>query len=124
MVLGELLVGLGSGPSVLGLFNLPYFESAHVSEAIREFGELGVIFLMFTAGLEVAVDDLRKAGRPAVWSGVWEILSPLVLRVGAGPVRSASILSARSSSALSWRRRRSASGPVDGESDVSQTPKA
>ncbi len=79
VVLGELFVGLVLGPSVLGLFNLPYFESAHVGEAIREFGELGVIFLMFTAGLEVAVDDLRKAGRPAVWTGVLGVVSPLVL---------------------------------------------
>ena len=79
VVLGELLIGLLLGPSVLGLFNLPYFESAHVGEAIREFGELGVIFLMFTAGLEVAVDDLRKAGRPAVWTGVLGVLAPLVL---------------------------------------------
>ncbi len=83
VVLGELLVGLVLGPSVLGLFKLPYFETAHVSEALIEFGELGVIFLMFTAGLEVAVDDLRKAGRPAVWAGVLGVVSPLLLGTAA-----------------------------------------
>lgn len=83
VVLGELLVGLILGPSLLGVFNQPYFEAAHVTEALIEFGELGVIFLMFTAGLEVQVDDMRRAGRPAVWAGVLGVLLPLVLGTAA-----------------------------------------
>ena len=79
VVLGELLVGLVLGPSVLGLFSLPYFEAAHVTDALEEFGELGVIFLMFSAGLEVQIDDLRKAGQPSIWAGVLGVVAPLVL---------------------------------------------
>jgi|GEM_PF-1841063 len=86
VVLGELLIGLLLGPSVLGLFSLPYFEAAHVQGALEEFGELGVIFLMFTAGLEVQIDDLRKSGQPSIWAGVLGVFAgvlgvfaPLVL---------------------------------------------
>ncbi len=79
VVLGELLVGLILGPSLLGVFAHPYFAGAHVDTALKEFGELGVIFLMFTAGLEVQVDDLRKAGRPSLWAGVLGVAVPLVL---------------------------------------------
>jgi Kef-type K+ transport system membrane component KefB len=57
VVLGELLAGLLLGPSVVCLFQQPYFEQAHVADALREFGELGVIFLMFVAGLEIHLSD-------------------------------------------------------------------
>mgnify|MGYP001183670366 CR=1 FL=1 len=79
VVLGELLVGLVLGPSVLGVFTQPYFAAVHVDTTLIELGELGVIFLMFTAGLEVQVDDLRKAGRPSVWAGVLGVAAPLIL---------------------------------------------
>lgn len=79
VVLGELLVGLLLGPSLLDVFAQPYFAAAHVDAALSEFGELGVIFLMFTAGLEVQVDDLRKAGRASLWVGVLGVVAPLVL---------------------------------------------
>ncbi len=79
VVLGELLVGLLLGPSLFDVFAQPYFAAAHVDAALIEFGELGVIFLMFTAGLEVQVDDLRKTGRASLWVGVLGVVAPLVL---------------------------------------------
>jgi Kef-type K+ transport system membrane component KefB len=78
-VLGELTVGLLLGPSVLNLFGQPYFETAHTSETLHELGELGVIFLMFAAGLEIHLSDFVKTGKPALFAGVLGVLVPIGL---------------------------------------------
>jgi Kef-type K+ transport system membrane component KefB len=78
-VLGELIVGLLLGPSVLNLFGYAYFAEAHTAETLHELGELGVIFLMFAAGLEIHLPDLVRTGRPAVWTGVLGVLVPIGL---------------------------------------------
>ncbi|MCL4302553.1 MAG: cation:proton antiporter [Anaerolineae bacterium] len=80
-VLGELVVGLLLGPSVLNVFGQPYFEAAHTVDTLHELGELGVIFLMFTAGLEIHLSDLTKTGKPAVLVGVLGVLVPIGLGV-------------------------------------------
>ncbi|MGQ0603845.1 MAG: cation:proton antiporter [Anaerolineales bacterium] len=81
VVLGNLLAGLLLGPSLLNVFDAPYFQQAHVTEALHEFGELGVIFLMFTAGLEIQLSDLVQARRPAMLTGVLGVVVPLGLGV-------------------------------------------
>lgn len=78
-VLGELAAGLLVGPSVLNLLGSPLLESGTLSDVIHQLGQLGVIWLMFAAGLETDLDDLRKTGRPAVLSGVLGVLSPMLL---------------------------------------------
>jgi Kef-type K+ transport system membrane component KefB len=78
-VLGELVVGLLLGPSVLNLFGQPYFETAHITESLHELGELGVIFLMFAAGLEIHLSDFVKTGKPAIFAGVLGVLVPVGL---------------------------------------------
>lgn len=80
-VLGELVVGLLLGPSVLNVFGQPYFEAAHTTDTLHELGELGVILLMFTAGLEIHLSDLTKTGKPAVLVGVLGVLVPIGLGV-------------------------------------------
>ena len=50
-VLGELLVGILLGPSLLDILHLP-FVTGHLGETIKELGELGVLLLMFIAGLD------------------------------------------------------------------------
>ena len=77
-VLGELLAGLALGPSLLNIFGSDYFQKAHVIETLHELGELGVIFLMFVAGLEVQLSDFAKAGKPAVFSGVLGVMFPIL----------------------------------------------
>ncbi|MGE5560173.1 MAG: cation:proton antiporter [Chloroflexota bacterium] len=57
-VLGELLVGIILGPSLLGW--------VHPSAGLADFAQLGVILLMFIAGLETDLAALRKAGLPAL----------------------------------------------------------
>ena len=49
-VLGEIIVGIIIGPAVLGL--------VEKNELLHIFSELGVIFLMFFAGIETNLKDL------------------------------------------------------------------
>ena len=59
-VLGELLVGILLGPSVLNLLHVPYFNDEHLPETIEYLAEIGVMLLMFVAGLELHLTDLAK----------------------------------------------------------------
>jgi len=81
-VLGELLAGLVLGPSLLAVFALPYFAAAHVAELLVELGEIGVILLMFVAGMDVHLEDMIKTGKPALLAGVLGVLAPVLLTVG------------------------------------------
>ncbi len=81
-VLGELLAGLILGPTVIDLLHLPFLSSQHTGDIILELAELGVIFLMFTAGLEVDLEGMLKSGRVAVLAGSLGVFAPIL--VGAG----------------------------------------
>lgn len=82
-VLGELLVGMLLGPTVLDLFHVPYFTDQHLSEVIHELAELGVLFLMFLAGLELHLSDLAKSSKIAGLAGSLGVLFPVLLGAGA-----------------------------------------
>ncbi|HZQ10078.1 MAG TPA: cation:proton antiporter [Anaerolineae bacterium] len=78
-VVGELLAGLVLGPSVINLFHLAPFAGGHTQDIIYELAEVGVIFLMFVAGLEVNLDDMIKSGKVALLAGNLGVLVPIVL---------------------------------------------
>lgn len=78
-VLGELLMGLILGPTFLNLLGQPILSGGHVGEISLELGELGVIFLMFMAGLEVDLEQMLKSGRVAILVGVLGVVVPLAL---------------------------------------------
>lgn len=77
-VLGELLVGLLLGPSLLDLFHIGPFAGGHSQDIIYELAEVGVIFLMFVAGLEVDVDEMLKSGKVALLGGNLGVIIPLL----------------------------------------------
>lgn len=77
-VLGELLVGILLGPSVIDLLHLPFIDEA-IAETIAELGELGVLLLMFIAGLELHLDELTRNTRVAAYGGLLGVLVPTVL---------------------------------------------
>jgi Kef-type K+ transport system membrane component KefB len=81
-VLGELIAGLLLGPSVINILHAPFVTSIHLEATIDELAEFGVIFLMFIAGLEVEVDELRKAGKVATFAGILGVLTPLLFGWG------------------------------------------
>lgn len=85
-VLGELIVGLLLGPSLVDIGHLPFITAAHVSETIHELGELGVLLLMFIAGLELHLSELAKNTRVAAYSGVLGVILPVGLGFLAGEV--------------------------------------
>ncbi len=63
-VLGELLAGLLLGPTAIDLIHLPafsHFELLH--EEVSHLAEIGVVFLMFVAGLEVDLSEMLRAGQ-------------------------------------------------------------
>ncbi len=78
-VLGELLVGLILGPTILNiLFSWPLFhEPELLKEALTLMAELGVIMLMFLAGLELHLPELLRSGKVSAFSGILGVLVPL-----------------------------------------------
>jgi len=78
-VLGELVVGLLLGPSLLNMGHWPLFGSEQLREIISTLAHLGVIFLMFVAGLEVDLGMMAQTGRIAVIAGVSGVIAPVVL---------------------------------------------
>ena len=82
-VLGELLVGVLLGPTLLNLLHTPAFglAEAHLGETISELAELGVLLLMFKVGLEVHISELLKVGLVGVVAGVIGALLPVAVTV-------------------------------------------
>ena len=78
-VLGQLLVGLLLGPTFLGLLGLPFFDAHANQETLYSLAEIGVIFLMLMAGLEVDFGELLKSGRISMLAGILGVVVPLIL---------------------------------------------
>lgn len=83
-VLGELLVGLILGPSLIDILHFSYFTDQHLSEVIHQLAEIGVLLLMFLAGLELHIKDLLKSGRVSAYAGTLGVFFPLLMGAGAG----------------------------------------
>ncbi len=77
-VLGELLAGLVLGPSLLNVLGWSFFTDTHLTENVLHMAELGVLFLMFVAGLEVKLSDLLATGKIATVSGSFGVVVPLL----------------------------------------------
>lgn len=69
-VVGEIIAGLIIGPSILGLVN--------PSDFLVQMAEIGVILLMFSAGLETNLRDLLKTGPLALLIACAGVLIPLL----------------------------------------------
>src|ERR1051325_11240491 len=80
-VLGELLAGVILGPTLLNILgNATFFpDGVHVGNTVIEVAELGVLLLMFMAGLEVDPQSLRDVGKPAVFAGLMGVFVPLAV---------------------------------------------
>lgn len=76
-VLGEIVAGLVLGPSVFNLFGRGPFTDPGLGETIQLVGEIGVLLLMFMAGLEINLDDMLKLGRVAALTGACGVILPV-----------------------------------------------
>lgn len=82
-VLGELLAGVILGPTVIGILQLPLFTpEAHLEETVAYLAEIGVIFLMFIAGMEIDLETMRESGLVSVLAGILGVIVPLVFGAG------------------------------------------
>jgi Kef-type K+ transport system membrane component KefB len=86
-VFGEILAGLILGPTVLNVLAwAPFAESlsspihgaADLSSVVRDLADLGVLLLMFVAGLETDLAEMRRVGRVAFWAAFGGVLLPLL----------------------------------------------
>ena len=69
-VVGQIIAGLIIGPSILGLVDQSTF--------IIEMAEIGVLILMFSAGLETNLRDLLKTGLKALLIACAGVFIPLI----------------------------------------------
>ncbi len=78
-VFGEMLVGVLLGPSLIDLLHMPFLSSESLPLFISELGEIGVLLLMFLAGLELDLRDLAHNRRVAALSGILGVVLPVGL---------------------------------------------
>lgn len=69
-VVGALMAGLLLGPACLNIL--------HETAFMDQVSEIGVIVLMFTAGLETDIKELKRSGKAAVVIALFGVLVPLV----------------------------------------------
>lgn len=80
-VLGFIIAGIILGPAIWGQFFvigqeyiLPIKDNAY----LRSFAEVGVIFVMFTAGLETNLKDIKNTGKVSFLVALGGVILPLV----------------------------------------------
>ncbi len=83
-VVGEILAGIIIGPSLLGsafpnLFNDIFISQPRSYGAFDGLANIGVILLMFVAGIEVDLKQIRRQGRQATSISVMGIAFPFAL---------------------------------------------
>jgi Kef-type K+ transport system membrane component KefB len=85
-VFGEILIGLALGPTVLDVLGWPIFQNPGAASdeshgallgTFKDLAEVGVILLMFIAGLETDVDEMRRVGKVAFWAAFGGVALPM-----------------------------------------------
>ncbi|WP_026563729.1 cation:proton antiporter [Bacillus sp. UNC41MFS5] len=69
-VLGKLLIGVIIGPAVLGLIS--------ETKTLADLSQIGVILLMFIAGLETDIHEFRRTWKASTFVGISGIIVPLL----------------------------------------------
>lgn len=69
-VVGALVAGLILGPAMLNII--------HETDFIKQLSEVGVIVLMFCAGLETDIDELKRSGKASFIIALMGVIIPLI----------------------------------------------
>jgi Kef-type K+ transport system membrane component KefB len=85
IVMGELLVGIVLGPTVLGALSpatydtiFPFTTNTHFAIALDGIFSLAVIMLLFVAGLEIQLSQVIRQGRITVYAGFGSMVVPFI----------------------------------------------
>lgn len=82
-VVGELIAGVILGGSILGQFVPSTILDFSIPE-FEYFGHIGILFLLFLAGLEVDIGRIKKTGGTAALATAGGVIAPLILGYLAG----------------------------------------
>jgi len=83
-VLGELIVGVLLGPSLIDILHLPFTGNPSLGVTLSELSELGVLLLMFIAGLELHLRELTTHRKVSLLASLGGLLLSIGLGWGAG----------------------------------------
>ncbi|MBQ7217834.1 MAG: cation:proton antiporter [Synergistaceae bacterium] len=84
-VVGALMAGLLFGPAILGAVTQHFFGfpfCLQPSPLLSRMAELGVIVIMFTAGMETNIDELKASGKVGFVVALLGVLLPLGMGAG------------------------------------------
>ncbi len=81
IVMGELIVGIILGPTILGMLNPQVFgylfpRTGNIPIALDGIFSLSVIMLLFVAGMEVQLSLVLKQGKVAVYTSLFSMVIP------------------------------------------------
>ena len=81
VVMGELIVGIILGPTILGMlypdvFNYLFPRTGNIPIALDGIFSLSVIMLLFVAGMEVQLSLVLKQGKVAVYTSMFSMVIP------------------------------------------------
>ena len=91
-VFGEILVGLLLGPTGLNLLGMGIFQPIAATEAsplplgalLHDLASVGVILLMFVAGMETDLTEMRRVGKVAFSAAAGGVVLPFILGIVGG----------------------------------------
>lgn len=83
-VVGMIIAGLLIGPSIFGRLNLGSFNgiispTAIEMDVLNSFAQIGVIFILFSSGLETDIKELKKSGAAATAIAAFGVVIPVAL---------------------------------------------
>ncbi|HVB34677.1 MAG TPA: cation:proton antiporter [Patescibacteria group bacterium] len=83
-IMGELMVGVILGQGAMGLLHWSVFTGGQATGALLLLATLGGYVLMFIAGLETDVEQMKKAGVTAFFVALSGVVWPFLLGAGVG----------------------------------------
>ncbi len=74
VIFGEILMGM-----VIGTLETFDIKLVAGSEILEGFGQVGVLILLFSAGLATSLEELKRLGRPSAFSALGGVILPFAL---------------------------------------------
>jgi Kef-type K+ transport system membrane component KefB len=101
-VIGEILAGVLLGPCVIGLFSgssislsntqLFQFTLDLTSSEFKQIAFIGAVFLLFIAGLETNLSDLKKTKKTGLGVGIFGVITPFLFGCFVGTIFNFSLI--------------------------------